>query len=150
MNKIIVALAALLASAICAPAAQAYDCDPEEIAEGECGRAMRMPGLRQLVPPAVRQSAAAAEECDADDAAELRECLRGLKASSGRQFGPSAGRTATAVPAQEAPNKTAAVPPDTAVASSETSAKLVGPDAASLCQRYFPNIGQSIPVPCGE
>ena len=136
MNKTIVALATLFASAICAPAAQAYDCDPEEIAEGECARGVRMPSLRQLLPPAIRQSAAANEQCDADDAAELKECLRMLKGQSARQPLPPAARSVTEAPTREAPDKTAASPPDTTVASSEEPAK---PDAASHCQ-----------VPCSE
>jgi hypothetical protein len=148
MNKTIVALAALFASAICAPVAQA--CDPEEIAEGECARGARMPSLHQLLPPAVRPSAVAKEECDADDAAELKECLRGLKGPSARQLAPPAERSATEVPAKEAPDKTAAAPPDTTVASSEKPTKPGGPEAASQCQKYSPNIGQMITVPCGE
>jgi hypothetical protein len=150
MNKIIVALAALFASAIWVPAAQAHDCDPEEIAEGECGRGVRIPGLRHVLPPAVRPSAAAREACDADDAAELKECLRGMRASSGRQFVPPAVRSATEVPAKEAPDKAATAAPDTTVAASDKSAKLVGPDGAAICQRYFPNIGKSMPVPCSD
>jgi hypothetical protein len=146
MNKIIIALAALFASAICAPAAQAY-CDADEIADGECGRGMKMPSLRKLLPPTAGPSVAAREECDADDAAELKECLRGLSGQSARPLAGPAARPAADIPAQVAPDKTAALPPDTTVASSETPAK---PDGASLCQRHFPSIGQSIPVPCSE
>ena len=61
MNKTLIALAALFATAM-APAAHA--CDREDIAEGECARGVRMPGLRQLLPPTVRPSAVAKEQCD--------------------------------------------------------------------------------------
>jgi hypothetical protein len=146
MNKTIIALAALFASAICAPAAQAH-CDAEEIAEGECARGIRMPGFGQLLPPAARSSAAAKDQCDADDAAELKECLQAMKAHSARQPSPQGARSVAETPTREAPDRTAAAPPDTTVASTEKSAK---PDEAPLCQRYFPNIGQSMSVPCND
>jgi hypothetical protein len=135
MNKTMVALAALLASAVWAPAAQA--CDLEDIAAGECTRGLRMPSVRQLVPPAARPSA------DADDAAELKECLRKLRATNARQLVSPGVRSAT----KEAPGTTLAAPTDTPVALSQIPTRV---DGASLCFRYFANIGQTIPVPCNE
>jgi hypothetical protein len=145
MNKTLIALAALFASAILAPAAQA--CDPEDIAEGECARGVRIPSLRQLLPPAVRPSAVAKEQCDADDAAELRECLRGLKIPSARRLVAPDAQPAAGVSEKVAPDKTAGAPAPSTLASSE---KPDVPEPASLCQKYFPNVGQLITVPCGE
>ncbi len=141
MNKTMVALAALLATAVWTPAAQA--CDLEDIAAGECTRGLRMPSVRQLVPPAARPSAAAKETCDADDAAELKECLRKLRATNARQLVSPGVRSAT----KEAPGTTLAAPTDTPVALSQIPTRV---DGASLCFRYFANIGQTIPVPCNE
>ena len=147
MIKIIIALAAFFASTVCTPAARAHDCDPEEIADGECGRGVRIPSLRRLLPPAVRPSVAAREECDADDADDLKECLRALKVPGARQLAAPAAPLATEAPAKEAPDKTTALEPQTPVASIDKPAKL---DGVQLCQRYFPAIGQSITVPCSE
>jgi hypothetical protein len=148
MNKTLIALAALFASVISAPAARA--CDPEDIAEGECARGVRIPSLRQLLPPTVRPSAVAKEQCDADDPAELRECLRGLKIPSARRLAAPDAQPAAGVSEKVAPDKTAGAPAPSTLASSEKPAKPDVPEAASLCQKYFPNIGQLITVPCGE
>jgi hypothetical protein len=148
MNKTLIALAALFASLISAPAARA--CDPEDIAEGECARGVRIPSLRQLLPPAIRPSAVAKEQCDADDAAELRECLRGLKIPSARRIAAPDAQPPAEVSEKVAPDRTAGAPAPSTLASSEKSVKPDVPEATSLCQKYFPNIGQLITVPCGE
>ena len=148
MNKTLIALAALFASAIARLRLDA--CDPEDIAEGECARGVRMPGLRQLLPPTVRPSAVAKEQCDADDAAELRECLRGLKMPSARRIAAPDAQPAAGVSEKVAPDRTAGAPAPSTLASSEKPAKPDGPEPASLCQKYFPNVGQLITVPCGE
>ena len=44
------------------------------------------------------------------------------------------------------PDRTEAAP--ATVASTERPARLVEPDAAALCQKYFPNVGQMVLVPC--
>ena len=107
MNKTLIALAALFATAM-APAAHA--CDREDIAEGECARGVRMPGLRQLLPPTVRPSAVAKEQCDADDAAELTECLRGLKMPSAHRIAAPDAQPAAGVSEKVAPDRTAGAP----------------------------------------
>ena len=147
MIKIIIALVAFFGSTICTPAARAHDCDPEEIADGECGRGVRIPSLRQLIPPAARPSAAAKGECDPDDADELKACLRALKVPGARQLAAPAAPHVTEAPTKEAPDKATALEPQTPVASIEKPASL---DATQLCQRYFPAIAQSVTVPCSE
>ena len=81
MNKIVIALAALFASAMFAPAAQALDCDADDASDiADCMRSvMKAPGMRQMLPRAARPPAVIKGDCDADDAEELKECLRGLK-----------------------------------------------------------------------
>jgi hypothetical protein len=111
---------------------------------------VRIPGLRQLLPPAVRPSALAKEQCDADDAAELRECLRGLKIPSARRIAVPDAQPPAEVSEKVAPDRTAGAPAPSTLASSEKSVKPDVPEATSLCQKYFPNIGQLITVPCGE
>ena len=111
---------------------------------------MRMHGLRQLLPSVPRPSALAKEQCDADDAAELKECLKAMRAPNARPLVPPAARPAAEIPVTEAPDKTAALPPEPAVATSDRPATLAAPDEAALCQRYFPNIGQTMQVPCSK
>ena len=96
MNKTLIALAALFASAICAPAARRLR--PRKTLPRASARAgSGSPSLRQLLPPVVRPSAVAKEECDADDAAELRECLRGLKMPSARRLAPPDAQPAAGI-----------------------------------------------------
>jgi hypothetical protein len=140
MNKIVIALAAFFASAAFVPAAQAMDCDPDDVADvAACMRGMiKMPSLKQALPP--RSSSALKEECDADDPAELKACMRGLK-------GP--GPVAAPHTEKKLPERTAE-PASTpaAIAASPKPTTPAGAEEPRLCQQYFANIGQTIAVPC--
>jgi hypothetical protein len=152
MHRTVLALAALLASAAFVPAAQAHDCsDADDAADvADCMRSMlKAPTLRQVLPPVPRPSASIKSQCDADDAEELKECLRGLKAPGVGRLAPPDARPVAGVPVEKRlPDRTEAAP--ATVASTERPARLVEPDAAALCQKYFPNVGQMVPVPCSE
>jgi len=154
MNKTVVAVAALLASAIFAPAAHAADCDPDDDAAeiAECvRRAVKIPGLRQVLPPAARPSTAIKPECDADDEDDLKECLRGLKMpGAGRRVAPG-GRPAAEMPVErKPPGKAEAAPAAASIAATDRPAAVKEPDATRRCQKYFPNVGKTLSVPCNE
>jgi hypothetical protein len=149
MNKIVIVLAALFASAIFAPATRAHDCsDPDDAANvAKCVRGV-VPGMR---PPVARPPAVTKSQCDADDADELKECLRGLRLPGARQVIPQGTRPAAEIPVEKKlPTSVEAAPPapPAPVATSEKPAKVGGLEEPALCQKYFPNIGQMIAVPC--
>jgi hypothetical protein len=150
MNRIVVALAALLASAIFVPAAQADCSDPDDASDvAACIRSIvKVPPLRTTLPPAAMPSAAMKERCDADDAEELKECLRALKAPAARQIVPPAVRPKAEVPGP--PDRAEAEPAAATIASSEKPAPRGESDATPLCQKYFPNVGKVVSVPCSE
>lgn len=153
MNKIVIALAALFASAVFTPAAQAFDCDADDAADvADCARSvMKMPGIRQILPPAARPSAVIKEECDADDADDLKECLKGLKMPGASRLPPPDARPAAEVPVEgRLPDKAEAAPAAGTIASSEKPANPAGSDETRLCQKYFPNVGKMVSVPCRE
>jgi hypothetical protein len=142
MNRIVIVLAALVASAAFVPAAQAMDCDPDDVADvAACMRGMmKMPSVKQALPPAPRLPSALKEECDADSPAELKACMRGMKGP-----GPVA-----APPAEKKLPEKSATPSSTPapVASSKNPATPAGAEEPRLCQQYFASIGQTIAVPC--
>jgi hypothetical protein len=156
MNKIVSAVAALFASAVLAPAAQAYDCsDPDDAAEvAACvrGAVKKVPGIPQVLPPVARPSVVIKPECDADDADDVKECLRGLKLPSAGRVIPQGTRPAAEIPVEKklpAKVETAPpAPPPAPVAAPEKPAKVGGLEESGLCQKYFPNIGKLISVPC--
>jgi hypothetical protein len=153
MNKIVVALGALFASAVFAPAAQAF-CDQDDASDvADCvrGAVKRVPGLPKVLPPTPRSPAVVKGDCDADDADELKECLRGLKIPSARQLIPQGTRPAAEIPAEKkSPDRVEAVSPapSAPVATTEKPAKVGGLEESSLCQKYFPNIGKVLAVAC--
>src|SRR5712671_7871406 len=133
MNKIVIALAALFASAIFAPAGRAHDCsDPDDAADvADCvrGAVKKVPGIPQVLPPVARPPAALKAQCDADDADELKECLRGLKLPGARQVMPQGTRPAADIPVEKKlPTSVEAAPPalPAPVAASEKPAKVGG------------------------
>ena len=147
MNKIVIALAALFASAMFAPAAQALDCDADDASDiADCMRSiMKAPAIRQVLPPTARPPAAIKGDCDADDADDLKECLRGLKMPGVGQLMPKGAR-----PTAESPSE-AMLPEKAELAPAAASpAKLRGLDDGTLCQKYFPNVGKLVSVPCPE
>lgn len=156
MHRTVLALAALLASAAFVPAAQAHDCsDADDAADvADCMRSMlKAPTLRQVLPPVPRTPAALPSAmkpgCDADDADELKECLRALKTPGVGRLVPPDARPVAAIPVEKRlPDRIEAAP--ATVASTERPARLVEPDATALCQKYFPNVGQMVLVPCSE
>lgn len=152
MNKLVVALAALFASAVLAPAAQAFDCDADDASDvAECVRsAMKVPGIRQLLPPSARPSAAIKEACDADDADDLRECLKGLKIPGASRLVPPNARPAAEIPVEKKSADRAEAAPAAASIASDRPAKRGGSDEGPLCQKYFPNVGKLVSVPCRE
>jgi hypothetical protein len=153
MNKIVIAFAALLASAVFVPAAHADCSDPDDASDvADCVRSIvKVPALRPTLPPAAMPSAAMKERCDADDADDLKECMQGLKVPGVSRLAPPDARPAAEIPLErQLPDKAEAAPTAATVASSEKPAKLAEPDEAALCQRYFAGVGQMVLVPCRD
>ena len=153
MNRIIIALAALFASAIFVPAAHAECSDPDDASDvADCVRSIvKVPGMRRVLPPVARPPAVIRGECDADDADDLKECLKGLKVPGVGRLPPSAGRPAAEMPAErKLPDKADAAPAAGTIASTEKPEKSGEPDKGPLCQKYFPNVGRLVLVPCSE
>jgi hypothetical protein len=79
MNKLIIAMAALAASAFFAPASHAFDCDADDIGEvAECARKIikKVPGASRLLPSSGRVSATPQARCESDNPDRMRDCLR--------------------------------------------------------------------------
>jgi hypothetical protein len=153
MRKLVVALAALLASAIFVPAAHADCSDPDDASDvADCVRSIvKVPALRPTLPRAAMPSAAMKQRCDADDADDLKECMQGLKLpSAGRIVPPDARPTAEFPVGKLLPEKAEATPTAASIASTETPGKLREPNEGPLCQKYFPNVGKLISVPCRD
>ena len=149
MSKIIYALAALVACAICTPAALA-GCDIDDAEDlRECLRAKAL-GARQFIPSVPRPSAAARAKCDPDEVDDVARCLRGLRPPGVRQGMPSEIRPAVEPKQHKTVVGSKPEPVETTPAVAEKSGKLDGPDERPLCKKYSPNIGQMITVPCGN
>jgi hypothetical protein len=148
MTRLLLALAALVASALLAPAAQAFDCDIEDAADlRECLRGAKVPAIRQLVPPSIRAPAVRSEACDPDEVEDVAKCLRGLRLPGLRHAVPSEVR-----PAVE-PKESRPVPeskPEVARAAPAATDSTARQDDGPKCRKYFPNVGQMVLVPCGE
>ena len=153
MNKIVTALAAMLACAIFVPAAHAFDCDADDAADvAECARSvMKAPGIRRLLPTPAGPSASLKQQCDADDAEEMKECMRELQASRANRLPPMGARPFAQAPAErKVPEKVEATPTTAMIVSSEKTARFAAPDDGPLCQKYFPNVGKLVSVPCSQ
>lgn len=154
-----VAVAALVACAFSVTAAHAYDCDPEDAADLEkCVRGVKVPSIRQFVPPSVRRAAEAAEACDPEDVADVAKCLREARLPGVRRSMPDAedepgepeAKKAAGKPEtpRQAPLAKAEIAPTPTIASSEPQAKVDDGRNVPHCQKYIPSIGKSVSVPC--
>ena len=153
-----VAVAALVACAFSATAAHAYDCDPEDAADLEkCVRGVKVPSIRQFVPPSVRRPAEAAEACDLEDVADVAKCLREARLPGIRRSmpdaeddpaEPKAKKAAKPETPRSAPLAKAEAAPQATIASSEKPATVGGRNEAPVCQKYLPSIGRLVSVPC--
>ena len=172
MHKLTALLAALAATILLAPTAQAFDCDTEDVADCVRSITRALPG-RQIIPPAPRPPAVKGE-CDGDDDDDVKDCLSGQKlprtghrhdpapcSLSGRGSGchrhPELNpRPAAAVPAERRPPEMSeATPAPSSVAARPTRtpafAEHVEPNGApERCHKYFPAVGQLVDVPCRE
>jgi hypothetical protein len=81
MKQVVIALAALAASAFVAPASYALDCDPDDVSEiAECMESiLKIPSMMPDMPKAGGRGMSRSEmmeQCGAENDRELKECIR--------------------------------------------------------------------------
>jgi hypothetical protein len=152
MKKLLLALAALLASVAFVPAAHADDCDPDDGA-AEFARCLAKRSLNRLrQAPTPRLPSRLSKLCDADD--DEDDCPRSARIPAVRQPLPPTPRSRAEMPttrhkqsaAPEPKSRAAATPPDATVGPATAAAASEAP----VCTRYLPNLGKTIVIPCSE
>ena len=85
MKQVVIALAALAATAFIAPASYALDCDPDDVSEvAECMESIiklpsMMPDMPKMGGGGRMSRAEMMEECGATNDRELKECIREMQ-----------------------------------------------------------------------